>query len=275
MSNRLFQDRHDAGRVLAGLLDTYRGRPDIVVLGLPRGGVPVAYEIATALGAPLDVFLVRKLGTPGREELAMGAISSGGVTVLNEGVVGGLGIAPETVRRVARRERRELLRRERAYREGRPPPDLAGRTVIVVDDGLATGASMRAALQALRRLRPARTVVAVPAAPESACQDLAAVVDEVVCATTPSHFFAVGQSYRDFTQTTDEEVCDLLRATSGSSPGTAESSIGVEPSGTAEPSTAVESSGTADKAGENPRPAAVRGGRLRRSRGRRRTAGRP
>ncbi|GAA4185551.1 hypothetical protein GCM10022252_16080 [Streptosporangium oxazolinicum] len=275
MSNRLFHDRRDAGRVLAGLLDRYRGQPGTVVLGLPRGGVPVAYEIATALGAPLDVFLVRKLGTPGREELAMGAISSGGVTVLNEGVVGGLGVAPEIVRRVARREGEELLRRERAYREGRPPPDLAGRTVIVVDDGLATGASMRAALQALRRLRPARTVVAVPTAPESACRDLAAVVDEVVCATTPSHFFAVGQSYRDFTQTTDEEVRDLLRATSGPSSGTAKPSTVTESPGTAKPSSTAEASGTADKVGEDPRPAEVRGGRLRRYGGRRRIAGRP
>ncbi|WP_440097723.1 phosphoribosyltransferase family protein [Streptosporangium sp. H16] len=214
----MFQDRHDAGRVLAGLLEKYRGRPGVVVLGLPRGGVPVAYEVATALDAPLDVFLVRKLGAPGREELAMGAISSGGVIVINEDIVRGLDIPPETIRQVAQREGRELLRREQAYREGRPPPDLAGRTVIVVDDGLATGASMWAALNALRRSRPARTVVAVPAAPESTCQDLAAVVDEVVCATTPSPFLAVGQSYWDFSQTTDEEVGDLLRAASRSHP---------------------------------------------------------
>jgi predicted phosphoribosyltransferase len=167
MAERLFRDRRDAGRVLAGLLDTYRGRPDVLVLGLPRGGVPVAYEVAMALGAPLDVFLVRKLGVPGREELAMGAIASGGVLVLNEDVVRGLGIAPEVVRRVAEQEGRELLRRERAYREGRPPSDLAGKTVILVDDGLATGASMRAAVQALRELKPARIVVAVPAAPDA------------------------------------------------------------------------------------------------------------
>jgi erythromycin esterase-like protein/predicted phosphoribosyltransferase len=180
----------------------------------------VAYEIAMALDAPLDVFLVRKLGVPGREELAMGAISSGGVIVLNEDVVRGLDISPKTIRQVAQREGQELLRREQAYREGRPPPDLAGKTVIVVDDGLATGASMRAALHALRRLRPAGIVVAVPAAPESTCQDLATMVDEAVCATTPSPFLAVGRSYWDFTQTTDEEVRDLLRATSRSRPAT-------------------------------------------------------
>ncbi|MGJ6961494.1 phosphoribosyltransferase [Streptosporangium sp. G11] len=221
MSNRLFQDRRDAGRVLAGLLEKYRGRSGVVVLGLPRGGVPVAYELAVALDAPLDVFLVRKLGAPGRAELAMGAISTGGVIVLNEDVTEIFGVSPETIRQVARREGQELIRRERAYREGRPPPDLAGRTVIVVDDGLATGASMRAALQALRRFRPARTVVAVPSAPRSACDDLAAMADEVVCATTPSPFFAVGQSYVDFSQTTDEEVRDLLRAASRSHPATA------------------------------------------------------
>jgi predicted phosphoribosyltransferase len=213
MSNRLFQDRREAGRVLAGLLDKYRGGPD--VLGLPRGGVPVAYEVAMALDAPLDVFLVRKLGVPGREELAMGAIASGGVIVLNEDVVRDLAISPETIQHVAQREGKELRRREEAYRQGRPPPDLAGKTVIVVDDGLATGASMRAAIHALRRLRPARIVVAVPAAPESTCQDLSTMVDEVVCATTPSPFVAVGQAYWDFTQTTDEEVRDLLRAASG------------------------------------------------------------
>jgi predicted phosphoribosyltransferase len=218
MAERLFRDRRDAGRVLAGLLERYRGRDDVIVLGLPRGGVPVAYEVAMALGAPLDVFVVRKLGVPGREEVAMGAIASGGVIVLNDDVVRGLGIGPEVVREVAEREGRELLRRERAYREGRPMPPVAGRTVILVDDGLATGASMRAAIQALRRLRPARIVVAVPAAPESTCRELAALVDEVVCATTPSPFLAVGQSYWDFAQTTDEEVRDLLRAAATTRP---------------------------------------------------------
>jgi erythromycin esterase-like protein/predicted phosphoribosyltransferase len=221
MADRLFRDRREAGRVLARLLDRYRGRPDVIVLGLPRGGVPVAYDVATALGAPLDVFLVRKLGVPGHEEVAMGAIASGGTLVLNEDVVRGLGIRPEVVQQVAEREGRELLRREQAYREGRPAPEIAGKTVIVVDDGLATGASMRAAIQALRQLRPRRIVVAVPAAPESTCRELSAMVDDVVCATTPSPFLAVGQSYWDFTQITDEEVRDLLRAASTAPPAAA------------------------------------------------------
>ncbi|MDQ1718423.1 MAG: hypothetical protein QOE89_2376 [Pseudonocardiales bacterium] len=212
MGERLFQNRRDAGRVLARLLDDYRNQPDVIVLGLPRGGVPVAYEIATALGAPLDVFLVRKLGVPGREELAMGAIASGGAVVVNEDVVRGLDIGPEVIQRVAEQEARELLRRERTYRDGLPRLDLRGKTIIVVDDGLATGASMRAAIQALRRYRPGRMVVAVPAAPESTCHELAEMVDDVICATTPSPFFAVGASYWDFNQTTDEEVRDLLHA---------------------------------------------------------------
>ena len=194
MPDRLFRDRRDAGRVLAGLLEHYRGRSDVVVLGLARGGVPVAYEIARALGAPLDVFVVRKLGVPGREELAMGAIASGGIVVVNDDLIRGLDIAPEVIQRIAEREGRELIRRELAYRNGRPMPDVTRKTVILVDDGLATGSSMRAAIDALR-LRPARIVVAVPAAPQSTCQELAAIVDEVVCATTPSPFLAVGRSY--------------------------------------------------------------------------------
>ena len=169
----------------------YRDPSDVVVLGLPSGGVPVAYEVATAPGAPLDVFLVRKLGVPGNDEVAMGAIASGGVVVLNDDVVRGLGIAPETIQEVAEREGRELMRREQAYREGRPAPELAGRTVVLVDDGLATGASMRAAIVALRQHRPGRVVVAGPAAPELTCRKLGLLVDEVVCATTPSPFFAV------------------------------------------------------------------------------------
>lgn len=212
MPDRVFRDRRDAGRVLAGLLDPYRGRPDVVVLALPRGGVPVAYEVATALGAPLDVLAVRKLGAPEHEELAVGAVALGGVVVLNEDVVRALGIRPEDIQRITDREGRELARREQVYREGRPPPQVTGNTVILVDDGLATGASMRAAVLALRRRDPARIVVAVPAAPQSTCQEFAAIADEMVCATTPSPFFAVGASYRDFTQTTDEEVRDLLRA---------------------------------------------------------------
>jgi predicted phosphoribosyltransferase len=211
MADRVFRDRRDAGRTVAGLLQHHRNRPDVVVLGVPRGGVPVAYEVASALDAPLDVFVVRKLGVPWRPELAMGAIASGGVVVINHDVVRGLHIEPAVVARAAEREGRELLRRERAYRDGRQMPDLAGKTAILVDDGLATGSSMRAAIAALREHRPARIVVAVPAAPASTCQDLQTVVDEVVCATTPSPFVAVGASYRDFRQTTDEEVGDLLR----------------------------------------------------------------
>jgi erythromycin esterase-like protein/predicted phosphoribosyltransferase len=221
MSEPIFRDRRDAGRVLAGLLEHYRDHDDVVVLGLPRGGVPVAYEVATALDAPLDVFLVRKLGVPGHEELAMGAIASGGVIVLNEDVVTGIGISTDAIREVAEQESRELARREQAYREGRPMPELTGKTVILADDGLATGSSMRAAILALRRLEPARIVVAVPAAPSSTCEELRLQVDEVVCATTPSPFFAVGRSYWDFTQTTDEEVRDLLRAAARAPTGAA------------------------------------------------------
>src|ERR687894_726738 len=162
-----FRDRSEAGQLLAAKLADYADRPDVVVLALPRGGVPVAYEVARALGAPLDVFVVRKLGVPGHEEMAMGAIASGGVVVLNDDVIRALRINPQTIQRVAEREARELLRREQAYREGRPMRDLAGKTVILVDDGLATGSSMRAAIQALRKLGPARIVVAVPAAPAS------------------------------------------------------------------------------------------------------------
>jgi predicted phosphoribosyltransferase len=212
MSDRVFRDRADAGRYLAAQLERYQGRKDVLVLALPRGGVPVAYEVATALGAPLDVFLVRKLGVPWHEELAMGAIASGGAVVLNDDVVRGYRISPETIRRVAEEEERELLRRERMYREGRPFPDIAGKTIILVDDGVATGSSMRAAIQALRKLQPARIVVAVPAASSSICSALAAEVDEVVCASTPLPFYAVGQAYWDFTQTTDEQVTDRLRA---------------------------------------------------------------
>jgi predicted phosphoribosyltransferase len=214
MPEGLFHDRRDAGKVLAALLEEYGGRDDVIVLALPRGGVPVAYEVATALGIPLDVFLVRKLGAPAREELAMGAIASGGVVVLNDDVIRGLGVSPEDLERVAEHEGRELGRREQLYREGRPMPNVAGKTVILVDDGLATGASMRAAIQALRGLGPLRIVVAVPAAPAPTCRELAAEVDEVLCATTPSPFFAVGASYWNFEQTTDEEVRNLLRAAS-------------------------------------------------------------
>jgi predicted phosphoribosyltransferase len=205
-----FRDRSEAGRALAALLTAEAGAPDVLVLALPRGGVPVAFEVAAALRAPLDVFLVRKLGVPGHEELAMGAIASGGVQVLNDDVVGGLHIPAHVIAAVAARERQELERRERAYRGDRPPLDVRGRTIILVDDGLATGTTMRAAAVAIRRQQPRRLVVAVPVASSAACAELRAVADAVVCAYTPEPFYAVGVWYEDFTQTTDDEVRDLL-----------------------------------------------------------------
>jgi predicted phosphoribosyltransferase len=208
---RPYHDRTDAGRFLAGKLAGYAGRPDVLVLALPRGGVPVAYEVARALGVPLDVFLVRKLGVPGHEELALGAIATGGVRLLNPDVVRSLRIAPEVIDEVAAIERAELERRGREYRDGRPPPDVHGKTVILIDDGLATGASMRAAVAALRQGQPARIVVAVPIAAAVTCEEFQDEVDEVVCARTPDPFYAVGLWYEDFSQTTDEEVRELLR----------------------------------------------------------------
>lgn len=212
---RLFRDRRDAGRVLAGLLAHYRDRDDVVVLALPRGGVPVAYEVAQALHAPLDVFLVRKLGLPRQPELAMGALASGGVVVLNDDVVRQARVDEQTIRRVTEQEQKELLRRERAYRGAAHMTDVADKTVVLVDDGLATGASTRAAVRALRQLRPARLVVAVPTAPPSTCRELAREVDEMVCASTPRDFIAVGGSYVNFGQTTDDEVRSLLRGAEG------------------------------------------------------------
>ncbi|HEU4563336.1 MAG TPA: phosphoribosyltransferase [Gemmatimonadaceae bacterium] len=205
-----FRDRKEAGRVLAELLRPYAGRSDVIVLALPRGGVPVGYEIATTLGVPLDVFVVRKLGVPGQEELAMGAIATGDVRVLNEEVVEMLRIPLQIVDRVAAEEALELHRRETAYRGDRPPPDLRGRTVILVDDGLATGATMRAAVAAVRMQDPARLVIAVPTAAPQTCDEFRHEVDEVVCAMTPEPFYAVGLWYENFSQTTDEEVHDLL-----------------------------------------------------------------
>lgn len=207
----LFQDRADAGRQLAARLMHYAGRPEVIVLALPRGGVPVAYEVATALGAPLDVFLVRKLGVPGHEELAMGAVASGGVRVLNTEVVEALGISEQAIEGVAQQELRELERRERVYRGGRPPPELRDRVVILVDDGLATGSTMRAAVRAVRKQQPARVVVAVPTAAASSCFSLEREADEVVALMTPEDFYAVGQWYEDFSQTSDAEVAALLQ----------------------------------------------------------------
>lgn len=207
---RVFRDRREAGRVLANLLSAYRDRPDVVVLGLARGGVPVAWEVAAALRAPLDAFIVRKLGAPGHEEFAVGALASGGRVVVNDDVVRGLRIAPQELRSIAEREGRELIRREAAYRDVRPPLDVTGKTVILVDDGLATGASMFAAVQALREADPAHIVIAVPAAPESTCREFAGLIDDVVCASMPTPFLAVGESFWDFRQVTDEEVRQLL-----------------------------------------------------------------
>ena len=205
-----FRDRRDAGRQLASWLADYAHRPDVLVLALPRGGVPVAYEIARALEVPLDVALVRKLGVPGHEELAMGAIASGGVRVVDPEVIRAADVTPEELETVTTAERQELERRETRYRGGRPPASATGRTVILVDNGLATGATMRAAIAALRDQHPARIVVAVPVAPPQTCAEFRAVANDVVCASTPEPFYAVGLWYNDFGQTTDEEVGDLL-----------------------------------------------------------------
>ena len=210
-----FRDRTEAGQLLAEKLTAYAGRHDVQVLALPRGGVPVAYEVAKALRAPLNVFVVRKLGVPGHEELAMGAIASGGVCVMNDDVVRALRIPERVIESVTARERQELERRERAYRGRRPAPDVEGRTVILVDDGLATGSTMRAAVAALRRLGPGRIVVAVPTAARSTCEEFRHLADECVCDITPEPFYAVGLWYADFSQTTDEEVRALLEQAQG------------------------------------------------------------
>jgi erythromycin esterase-like protein/predicted phosphoribosyltransferase len=215
----VFRDRREAGRVLAGMLGAYRDKPGVVVLGLARGGLPVAFEVARALRAPLDAFIVRKLGAPGHEEFAVGALASGGRVVVNDDVVRGLRISPEQLREIADREAHELARREATYRQGRPPLEVAGKTVILVDDGLATGSSMLAAVQALRESLPAEIVVAVPAAPESTCREFAGIVEDVVCASMPTPFLAVGESFWDFTQVTDDEVRELLATpTTGAAP---------------------------------------------------------
>jgi len=210
-----FTNRRHAGRVLATALAAYAGRGDVTVLGLPRGGVPVAYEIARALGAPLDVFVVRKLGVPGQEELAMGALASGGILVVEQDLVSTLSISQGTLDAIIAIERQELRRRERVYRGNRPPVDVEGRVVILVDDGLATGTTMRAAVAGLRQLRPRQLIVAVPVASPQACAELAAQVDYMVCVATPQPLYAVGLWYADFTQTSDEEVRELLADAAG------------------------------------------------------------
>ena len=208
---RRFHDRYDAGRRLAEELRGYAGRDDVIVVALPRGGVPVGYEVARALQAPLEVMQVRKLGVPGHEELAMGAIASGGVRIVSENVVEALGIPDRVIATVAAAEAQELERRERLYREGRLFPEVRGRTVILVDDGLATGSTMRAAAAALRTMGIARLVAAVPVAPKDSCDAMREVVDEVVCASMPERFQTVGEWYEDFSQTSDAEVSELLR----------------------------------------------------------------
>ncbi len=206
-----FMNRTQAGRLLAKKLEEYADREDVVVLGIPRGGVPVAFHVAQALHVRLDVFICRKLGVPGQEELALGAVATGGVRVLNDIVVGLLGIPQEKIEKMAAVQQQELERRERLYRGDRPPLKVRDRTVILVDDGVATGSSMLAAINALRRLKPARIVVAVPVAPLSTYRRLTLEADEVICVDTPEEFYALGQFYADFSQTTDEEVCELLR----------------------------------------------------------------
>jgi predicted phosphoribosyltransferase len=211
----LFADRREAGRRLASELRAYSGRPEVLVLGLPRGGVVVAYEVATALGAALDAFVVRKLGVPGHEELAMGAIASGGVLALNTDALVRLGIDEESINEAIEQESRELTRREWAFRRDRPAVDAKGRIVILVDDGLATGATMRSAVAALRRMDPAKVVVAVPVGARETCAELRNEADEVVCLSMPEPFGGVGMWYEDFTQTSDDEVSELLRRARG------------------------------------------------------------
>ena len=210
----IFKDRRDAGRKLAQKLSAYANRSDVIVLALPRGGVPVAYEVALALNAPLDIFTVRKLGLPGHEELAMGAIASGGARVFNQDVVRTFNIPQGVVEAVAKQELKELERRERAFRGDREMREIHDRTAILIDDGLATGASMRAALMGLRARDPARIVVAVPTAPLETCEAFQQLVDEMICTTTPEPFYGVGQWYEDFSQVTDEQVQTLLEQAS-------------------------------------------------------------
>ena len=210
-----FDDRADAGRKLAGQLGAYAKRKDVIVLGIPRGGVPVAFEVAKALDAPLDVFLSRKLGVPGQEELAFGAVASGDVRVLDRQIIEAVGVSEQQIEQTTQTVKKELERRERAFRGSRPPLNVKGRTVLLVDDGIATGSSIRAAITALRQMKPARIVVAVPVAPVSTCNRLRDEVDELVCLHRPESFFAIGEFYADFSQVADEEVTELLQRTAG------------------------------------------------------------
>jgi putative phosphoribosyl transferase len=211
----MFVDRIDAGKKLAEKLRAYAGREDVIVLGVPRGGVPVAFEVATALKAPLDILVLRKLGVPWQEELAFGAIAQGDVRVLDRRIMEMLGLTPSEVEKVAAKEKVELERREKAYRGDRPPLDVRGRTVVLVDDGIATGSSMRAAIAALRQMGPARIVLAVPVAPPSTCERLRAEVDDLVCVDMPESFYAIGQFYLNFSPVGDREVTDLLARSAG------------------------------------------------------------
>ena len=207
----IFDDRVDAGRQLAAKLGAYAGRKDVIVLGIPRGGVPVAFEVARALKAPLDIFLSRKLGVPGQEELAFGALATGGVRVLDRELIAQVGISEREIDQIAASVKKELERRARVYRGLRPALNVKGKTVLLVDDGIATGSSMLAAINALRQMEPARLVVAVPVAPYDTCKRLRSVVDELVCVDTPETFYAIGQFYGDFSQVRDEEVTELIR----------------------------------------------------------------
>jgi putative phosphoribosyl transferase len=216
---RTFANRTEAGRELVATLAAFRGRPDVIVLGLPRGGVPVAYEVADALGAPLDVFTVRKLGAPGNEEYAIGAIATGGVVAIDRNAVQAVGVSDRALEALTARERRELARRERLYRGDRPPPSVRGKTVIVVDDGLATGATMQAAVAALRTQQPRRIIVAAPIGSTEACAALRQVADACLCSRVPQPLFGVGAWYDDFSQTSDDEVLDLLRRSSSGPSG--------------------------------------------------------
>ncbi len=214
----IFRNRREAGRELARRLQKYAGRPDLLVLGVPRGGLPVAIEVASALKAPLDIFVCRKLGAPGQEELAFGAVASGGTRILDEEIVNAVGISEAEIERITARETQELERREQVFRAGRPPLDVQGKTVVLVDDGIATGASIRVAIAALRQTRTAEIVVAAPVVPLSTRERLRGEADDVICVHTPKSFYAIGEFYDDFSQVTDEEVIELLRQASSKNP---------------------------------------------------------